>query len=129
MSDSNEENAIHCRATTSKGKQCRGYPLTGSEYCFTHSPDHAEQRAAAQRRGGENHRRPTNPVPFPDVDVASARGLKTFLEELIRDTWALPPSISRARTLAYLVRIQQDMLPDAIREAQAAALDARFNRS
>jgi hypothetical protein len=117
MQESNENQPATCRATTSKGNQCKGFACQGSEYCFTHSPAHAEARAEARRRGGENHAPTYSSPPFPKVDTLTARGLADTIDRLIRDTWELPPSLNRARTIAYLITIQQDLIPEAEIEA------------
>jgi hypothetical protein len=35
------------------GKRCKGYALTDDDYCFSHSPKKARERAEARRKGGK----------------------------------------------------------------------------
>ena len=42
-----------CNALTKEGRPCRGRVLPGRSYCMSHDPEHADQRAAGQRKGGE----------------------------------------------------------------------------
>lgn len=121
----NEKSSRTCSATTSKGKQCRAYAVAGSDYCFTHSPAHARVRAAARRRGGKNRPHPSNTIPFPETGVTTARGLAAFVAQLIQDTWQLKPSLTRARTLAYLVKVQNEMIQRAQFEAHFRPLAER----
>ena len=44
--------AKRCKRKKS-GKQCKGYAVTGDDYCFSHSRKRAKQRAEAQRKGGK----------------------------------------------------------------------------
>lgn len=128
MENITEKSTERCHATTSKGKQCNGFAVAGSEYCFTHSPAHAQARAEARQRGGQARAAVPNPTPFPDADITNARGLTTFVTQLIKDTWTLQPSISRARTLALLVNVQKDMIVRSEREAAQAERLARYVR-
>lgn len=41
-----------CSATTKKGEQCKAYALADSDFCFTHDPAHAGERAQARSKGG-----------------------------------------------------------------------------
>jgi hypothetical protein len=128
MPESNENRGQQCRATTKNGKQCSGYAVAGGEFCFTHSPDHARARAEAHRRGGENRPRASNPTPFPDAKITSARGLAIFIAQLIKDTWTLEPSLNRARTLAYLVTLQKELIERAeTEEGRARASLVRWH--
>lgn len=127
MPNSSQKNPTHCRATTSRGKPCQAHPLTGNSYCFTHSPDHVQDRAAARRRGGENSHLAINPAPFPDTDVTSARGLRTFVAALIQDAWTLPPSVDRIRALTNLVTLQTEIIPLASSEQRKEDYRKRFS--
>lgn len=41
-----------CSAITGDGKPCKGKPLKGSEWCFSHHPDLAERRRQGAVKGG-----------------------------------------------------------------------------
>ncbi len=42
-----------CNVPTKAGKPCKGRLLPGRLYCMSHDPEHADQRAEGQRKGGE----------------------------------------------------------------------------
>lgn len=44
---------MRCKAITRSGSPCRSYAILGSEYCFTHDPAKASERAAAHYKGGK----------------------------------------------------------------------------
>jgi hypothetical protein len=41
-----------CTAITRGGARCKGIAIDGSGYCYAHSPDHADARRRAARKGG-----------------------------------------------------------------------------
>jgi len=41
-----------CRATTTAGRPCKAYALTGSLYCGAHDPDRRAEHVERSRRGG-----------------------------------------------------------------------------
>ena len=43
----------NCNALTKVGRPCKGRVLPGRPYCMSHDPEHADQRAEGQRKGGE----------------------------------------------------------------------------
>jgi hypothetical protein len=42
-----------CSALTGDGNPCKGTPVRGSEWCFSHHPDLAERRRQGAVKGGE----------------------------------------------------------------------------
>lgn len=46
-------NQMKCRAITKNGLPCGGFAISGSEFCFTHDPHHANQREIAHYKGGQ----------------------------------------------------------------------------
>ncbi len=114
----------HCHARTRAGRPCSGYAVRGSNFCFTHDPAHAQSRREAHQRGGRHRRRGSPPAPFPDVDARTAEGLSQFLDRLLRETWSLENSVDRTRALAYLARVQRDLLQTKLLESRIAALEA-----
>ncbi len=42
-----------CSAITQAGTSCKGIPIDGSEWCYVHHPDHAEERRRQGARGGK----------------------------------------------------------------------------
>ena len=42
-----------CTAITRGGNRCKGDAIDSSGYCYSHHPDHAEDRKRAARKGGK----------------------------------------------------------------------------
>ena len=42
-----------CAGIKADGGRCRGQAISNSEYCFSHSPEHAEARKQRASRGGK----------------------------------------------------------------------------
>jgi hypothetical protein len=42
-----------CSGITRAGTACRGIPIDGSQWCYVHHPDHAEERRRHGARGGK----------------------------------------------------------------------------
>src|SRR5262245_10507839 len=125
MPKTNGNPAERCGATTSKGKPCSAHALPDSEYCLFHSPAHASTTAAARQRGGKNHARRPIPIPLPNVDLSTSRGLCAVVGLLIQEAWTLQPSLNRARALAHLIRLQDEMISSAVHEATFRALNPK----
>jgi hypothetical protein len=93
-----------CQALNRDGSPCRANPLTGSDYCFHHDPDRAEERRLARRKGGRaRHGRHLGPVGQAEpITLGSMADVAALLQETINETRRLENSIQRARTLGYL---------------------------
>jgi len=89
-----------CKAITETGAQCKNAPLSSSEYCFQHSPEVAEQRLEARRKGGQWSKRKSNPTAkHPRINTA--KDLVKFMTGVIHGlhTGQLDPKIANA--IAY----------------------------
>jgi hypothetical protein len=42
-----------CAGITQAGAACKGIPIEGSDYCYVHHPDYAEERKRHGSRGGK----------------------------------------------------------------------------
>src|SRR4028119_1982037 len=42
-----------CSGITRSGTACKGTPIGGSQWCYVHHPDHAEERRRHGARGGK----------------------------------------------------------------------------
>ncbi len=42
-----------CSGITRTGTACKGIPIDGSQWCYVHHPDHAEERRRHGARGGK----------------------------------------------------------------------------
>jgi hypothetical protein len=104
-----------CTAIKPNGERCKGTPIAGSEWCWNHSPEHAEAQRRAGSRGGKRGGRGR-----PLTDVAD---IKKRLSDLAND--ALQGTVEtrvaavvsqvlnvllRAVTVELQVREQQELI-------------------
>ena len=69
-----------CSGITRTGTACKGTPIEGSQWCYVHHPDHADERRRHGARGGKRGGRGR-----PQVEVNTA---KERLWTLAEDTLA-----------------------------------------
>ena len=95
-----------CKATKNNGEACRQAPLPDFDFCFWHSPDHAQEAAEARRLGGLRRRREkTVQGAYEFRGLNSLNDVKRLLEIAIIDTLGLENSVARSRTIAYLAQV------------------------
>ena len=95
-----------CRAVKDDGQPCRAPRLRDSDFCFWHSPEHADEAAEAQRLGGLRRRREKAVASAYDFDgLDSVPKARRLLEIAALDSLALENSVARSRTLAYLAQV------------------------
>jgi len=63
-----------CSGITQAGTACKGIPIDGSDYCYAHHPDHAEERRRHGARGGKRGGR--------GRPQGETHGIKELLEDL-----------------------------------------------
>jgi hypothetical protein len=115
--------ARQCKAKTKSGKRCEGYALTGSDFCLTHDPKRAKDRADRNRRGGRAHRspKPTEGVAAPKIEsVADVLAIVNFV---IADLWVLDNTVPRARGLLAAGEAAVKALEIGELEERVAALE------
>jgi hypothetical protein len=64
-----------CSGITRTGTACKGTPIDGSQWCYVHHPDHAEERRRHGARGGKRGGRGR-----PQAEV---NAVKTRLQDLV----------------------------------------------
>jgi hypothetical protein len=95
-----------CSAKNERGEPCRQAPLRDSEYCFWHSPEHAEQAAEARRLGGLRRRRENITAGAYDFDgLRDVGSIRRLLDIAVIDTLSLENSVARSRALAHLSQV------------------------
>jgi hypothetical protein len=123
-----------CAKTLSNGRPCGGYAITGSPYCFRHSPETAAARYEASSRGGKVRQGRTVGVVRGAqlVEVQDYKSLLQILANELGSTLGLERSNSRARTVAALALAAARVL-DSLRESEnerrLAAIEARLNEA
>ncbi|MFC1912142.1 hypothetical protein ACFLXG_03195 [Chloroflexota bacterium] len=101
------------------GKQCRGYAILDSRYCFAHDPASAKKRAEARKKGGLN-RRVIKRTQHKYHSIKSVKDINVILESAINEASSLECSQSNLRTLAYLCQI-------ALKGQELGSLEERVN--
>jgi len=100
---------MQCQEILASGQQCGGFAIEDSEFCFTHDPDMAAERAEARSRGGRARQVVLDPeVRRARVQELKDGGLKQGLATLLgvlADAEALENSVARARTIGYLLSV------------------------
>lgn len=113
-----------CSFIKPDGERCRSAPLLEGEFCFWHSPDHAEEAAEARRLGGLRRRREKTVAGAYEFDgLTSVGDIRRLLEIAVLDTLGLENSIARARTLAYLAQSATKLLELGELEERVRALE------
>lgn len=107
------------------GQPCRQAPLRDSEFCFWHSPEHAEEAAEARRLGGLRRRKEKTVASAYDLEgLDDVPKIRRLLEIAVFDTLALENSVARSRMLAYLAQVALKALEVGEFEARLEALEA-----
>ncbi len=58
---------VKCSGITQAGTACKGIPIDGSQWCYVHHPDHAEERRRHGARGGKRGGRGRPQVELSDI--------------------------------------------------------------
>ena len=66
-----------CSGITQVGTACKGTPINGSQWCYVHHPDHAEERRRHGSKGGKRGGRGRPQAELSDV--------KRRLSDLVED--------------------------------------------
>ena len=114
-----------CSFRKSDGLPCRAAPMIDQEFCFWHSPQHAEEAAEARRLGGFRRRRESAVMGAYDLEGLDGLSvLERVLEIALLDTLGLDNSLTRSRTLGYLVGIGTRLRQEGEMEERLRALEA-----
>ena len=114
-----------CSFRKPDGQLCRAAPLIDQEYCFWHSPQHAEEATEARRLGGFRKRREAAVIGAYNLEgLDSLTLLQRVLEIALLDTLGLDNSLNRSRTLGYLVGIGTRLRQEGETEERLQALEA-----
>lgn len=122
----------NCPAITAEGNPCRGVPVHGGPWCYSHHPDHVAERKRYGSRGGKRGGggRPTSELKrlgarFEELaqqvlDGEVERGVGAVVGQLLNG--------ARACVRDSLTAREQEELISRL-EALEAALEARNERS
>ena len=114
-----------CKAHKQNGERCASSPLLDGDFCFWHSPDHAEEAAAARRLGGLRRRREHALAGAYDVDaLASIPAIRRIVELAVLDALGLENSIARSRLLIAAALAAAKLLEVGELEERLASIEA-----
>ena len=85
-----------CAFRLLSGEPCRMHPLRDSQFCWVHSPEHAEAVQEARRLGGLRRKREStisNAYQFKSLN--NINGIRRIVEVAILDTLAMETMKSR----------------------------------
>ena len=113
-----------CKANTNSGEACAGYALAGGDYCYTHDPARAAERAAARKKGGQNRKTPhagnTDQLPGK---VRSLAEVLQVLDYTLTETVLQENSIARNRLLVAICAEYTNAIKTGELEARMIALE------
>lgn len=111
-----------CAHVHPSGKSCGGYAITGSDRCFAHSPEAAERRAAARRRGGQAGRIVV--LPTSDLTVRSLGDVVGLVETTINDVRCGRIDVRVANAIGVLSNVAIKAIQQGELEQRLEALEA-----
>ena len=113
-----------CAFRGTSGEPCRAAPLKDGQFCWVHSPERVKEVQEARRLGGLRRKRESTISNAYQFDsLTSVEGIRRIVEVAVLDTLAMENSLSRNRTLAYLVQVALHTLEVGDIEARIAALE------
>lgn len=113
-----------CGFSKEDGETCGAAPVHDSDFCFWHSPEHAEEAAEARRLGGLRRRKEKAVSDAYDFEgLESVANIRRLLEVAVLDTLSLENSVARSRTLAYLAQVSVNLLEKGELEERLAAVE------
>jgi hypothetical protein len=75
----------NCSGITQAGTACKGIPIEGSQWCYVHHPDHAEERRRHGSKGGKRGGRGR-----PVAELASLRDENAEIRRRLLEGELLP---------------------------------------
>lgn len=93
---------MQCQAMKRDGEQCKGYAMSGSDFCFTHNPNTSDQRKDARRKGGSKGKARTLSADSLSVSLTSPNDIESLLAETINQTRRGELDAKTANTIGYL---------------------------
>ena len=100
-----------CTAIKASGHRCKGRAMEGSEWCWNHNPDHADERRRNGARGGRRGGRGRPQVELSDI--------KSQLHDLAEEVLTGKQETGRAAVANQLIntRLRAIELERKIRES------------
>jgi hypothetical protein len=109
-----------CTAITRGGGRCKGVAIDGSGLCYSHSPNHADARKRAARKGGQRGGRGR-----PQADLHT---LKDRLISLGEDVLEGRVDRADAATAGHLWNIAIGAIRTGLKAKEVEELEAKIER-
>jgi len=91
-----------CAFRFATGEACRMAPLKEGEFCWAHSPEHAQEAQEARRLGGLRRKREATLSGAYDLEgLGTVNDIQRMVEIAGLDTLGMENSLARNRTLLY----------------------------
>ncbi len=120
-----------CAGITQTGTACKGTPIDGSQWCYVHHPDHAEERRRHGSRGGKRGGRGRPSAQLARLQVRFEElAEKVLSREVERGVGAVAGQLlngARACVRDALAAREQEELIERL-EVLEEALEQRGNR-
>jgi hypothetical protein len=115
-----------CSADTKTGQPCGATPLHDGDFCFWHSPEHAEEAAAARKLGGQRRRRESTLAGAYDVGpLDNVTGIRRVIEVVTFDALGMESSsVARGRLLIAAMQTATKLLETGELEERLEAVEA-----
>jgi hypothetical protein len=113
-----------CSGVRTGGQPCQAAPLSESDYCLWHDPEHADTVAEARRLGGSRRRKEATIAVAYDVEgLGSIAAIRRIVEVAVLDVLSLENTVPRARAIAYLAQIAAKLLEVGEHEERLARIE------
>ena len=111
-------------ASNKEGEQCGVAPLRDGSLCFWHSPDHADEAAAARKLGGQRRRRESTLAGAYEIGpLDTVGGIRRVLEIVTYDGLGMEISVARGRLLIAAMQTLTKLLEVGELEQRVANLE------
>jgi hypothetical protein len=114
-----------CKGHKQNGDSCGSAPMHDGDFCFWHSPEHAEEAAAARKLGGQRRRRESTLAGAYDVGpLDTVGGIRRVLEIVTFDGLGMEVSIARGQLLIAATQALTKLLEVGEHEERLQAIES-----
>ena len=118
---------MKCKFIKSDGQTCNAHALKDSEYCFTHDPDHQEEKKLAVTKGGLARKH--YQVYGEPVSINTPKDIQSLLGLVVSGVWTGEiPSNQPANTLGFLARCWLDAYEKCEIESRMNELEKKVDK-
>ena len=113
-----------CTYVKATGERCKANAMSGSQFCFFHSPEKVSERAAARKAGGRANKAAVLPPETPDVRLKGAGDVVRVISETMNQVrrGEIDPRV--ANSIGYLAGVLLKALEADELEERLSALES-----